>query len=187
MTIRLASASPRRRELLSLLTQDFLITPSQVNETILEPLPPSQLVARLAQRKAEAVAEQFPADLIIGADTIVTLDGQILSKPTSPAHATQMLRTLSGRSHTVFTALHLCSPNKVAAEVSSTRVTFAPMSDAEIAWYIATGEPMDKAGAYGIQGLGARYIQEIEGDYFTVVGLPVHRLYHLLEKLQAFE
>lgn len=176
----LASASPRRKELLALLLPQFIVETAPVDETDHPPLPPRELVALLAARKARAVADRFPADRVIGSDTVVAVDGQILGKPQSPEEAVGMLRTLSGRTHTVYTAVCVCSPEGERQAVSSTQVTFAPMSEEEIDWYVATGEPMDKAGAYGIQGYGARFIREIQGDFYTVMGLPVQKLYQLL-------
>ena len=186
----LASASPRRRELLAQAGFTFQVHPAQIPE---DPRPnedPIAYVARLAREKAQTVFAQLAArpevasDLaVLGADTTVTLDDQILGKPSDPADAARILRLLSGRTHHVITgvAIVTAARTEVAAEVTAVR--FLTLSDADIAAYIATGEPMDKAGAYAIQGLAARWIPRIEGDYFNVVGLPISLVATLLESL----
>jgi septum formation protein len=189
----LASASPRRRELLTQAGLRFRVHPAHIAE---DPLPneePVAYVTRLAREKAEAVFRELTSsagtglssgedDLaVLGADTTVTLDGQILAKPIDEADAARMLRLLSGRSHRVITgvALKTAEATEIAAEV--TAVTFLTLSDAEIEAYVATGEPMDKAGAYAVQGGAARWIPRIEGCYFNVMGLPVALVCALLE------
>ncbi len=185
----LASASPRRRELLSQAGFTFEVHPAHIPE---DPLPgedPIAYVTRLAREKAQAVFEQTAqhsaatsADLaVLGADTTVTLDNQILGKPTDAADAARMLRLLSGRSHRVITGVALATAHntEIAAEVTAVR--FLTLSDAEIEAYVATGEPMDKAGAYAIQGRAARWIPRIEGCYFNVVGLPLALVSALIE------
>ncbi len=176
----LASASPRRSELLTQTGYSFLVHPAHINE---DPLPgeePIAYVTRLAREKAEAVFRERaksspkPEDIaVLGADTTVTLDGEILAKPTDAADAARMLRLLSGRTHRVITGVALItgSNTEVAAEVTAVR--FLTLSDEEIADYVASGEPMDKAGAYAIQGRAARWIPRIEGCYFNVMGLPL--------------
>jgi septum formation protein len=183
----LASASPRRRELLAQAGFTFEVHPAHISE---DPHPnedPISYVTRLAREKAQAVFAEFsskgpaPPQVVLGADTTVTLDNQILGKPEDPADAARILRLLSGRTHRVITgvALVTAGSTQVAAEV--TTVKFLTLSDEEIAAYIATGEPMDKAGAYAIQGRAARWIPRIEGDYFNVVGLPIALVSTLLE------
>ena len=182
----LASASPRRRELLTQAGYTFTVHPAHVPE---DPLPgeaPIAYVTRLAREKAEAVFRELstetPAPLqVVGADTTVTLDNQILAKPEDPADAARMLRLLSGRSHHVITGVAVVtgSSTEVAAEVTAVR--FLSLSDAEIESYVATGEPMDKAGAYAIQGRAARWIPRVEGCYFNVVGLPLALVAAMLE------
>jgi septum formation protein len=185
----LASASPRRRELLTQAGFSFTVHPAHVPE---DPLPgeaPLAYVTRLAREKAEAVFRELSsktpasAPVVLGADTTVTVDDQILAKPEDPADAARMLRLLSGRSHHVITgvAVVTAQSTQVAAEVTSVR--FLSLSDAEIESYVATGEPMDKAGAYAIQGRTARWIPRIEGCYFNVVGLPLALVTALLEPL----
>lgn len=184
----LASASPRRRELLTQAGFSFEVRPAHVNE---DPLPnedPIAYVVRLARDKAQSVFAQIssenaaPPQVVLGADTTVTLDGHILAKPEDAADAARMLRMLSGRTHRVITGVALASVSgtEVAAEV--TAVTFVTLSDEEISTYVKTGEPMDKAGAYGIQGYAARWIPRIEGCYFNVVGLPLALVSNLLQQ-----
>lgn len=187
MEIILASASPRRKELLAQIGVEFQIKVSNVEEKITAALPHS-IVEELSSRKAEAVLQSIPADrevLVIGADTIVACGQRILGKPVDEADAVNMLRMLQGETHEVYTGVTLLH-RKAAAEggeaerkvfYEATRVHFYPMTEQEIMRYVSTKEPMDKAGAYGIQGLCARYIKGIEGDYNNVVGLPVGRLY----------
>jgi len=182
----LASASPRRQELLRNAGIAFVVHPTVVPEVPREGELPRTLAERLAREKAFAVAHQRPEDFVLGADTIVVVNGQILGKPTDPADATRMMRLLSGRTHEVITGVCLVGPRSrpetgnreletafedVRSEI--TLVTMNPLSECDIESYIASGEPMDKAGAYGIQGIASRWIPRIEGDYCNVVGLPV--------------
>jgi septum formation protein len=184
----LASASPRRRELLTQAGFSFDVRPAHIPE---DPKPgedPIAYVTRLAREKAEAVFAEIasqnsaPTQMVLGADTTVTLDNQILGKPEDAADAARMLRLLSGRTHRVITGVAVVSGKgtEVAAEVTAVR--FVTLSDEEIADYVATGEPMDKAGAYAIQGRAARWIPRIEGCYFNVVGLPIALVATLLEQ-----
>ncbi|WP_348264076.1 Maf family protein [Telmatobacter sp. DSM 110680] len=179
----LASASPRRRELLAQAGYTFEVQPAHVNEDLYADEDPIAYVVRLARDKAQAMynALNDPQATVLGADTTVTLDGHILAKPEDAADAARMLRLLSGRTHRVITgvALATAAGTEVAAEV--TGVQFLTISDEEIAAYIATGEPMDKAGAYGIQGLAAKWIPRIQGCYFNVVGLPLALVATMLE------
>ncbi len=178
MKIVLASKSPRRREIMEMLGfRDFLIIPSEEPEIVPPGLTPEETVCELAGRKAaEAASRVEGAALIIAADTIVCLDGRVIGKPESEEDARAMLRSLSGRSHIVYTGISIACGSRLASQAESTEVSFREMSDREISDYIATGEPMDKAGAYGAQGLGALFIREIKGDFFNVMGLPVFRL-----------
>lgn len=178
MHITLASGSPRRRQLLEQIgIREFTVLPSQADEAISPSLPPAAVVKELSMRKAMAVARQVPAgELVLAADTVVALDGAILGKPGSQEEAVGMLIALSGRTHQVYTGLTLLLDGESRTEHEETSVTFRDLSTLEIRAYAATGEPMDKAGAYGIQGLGALLVERLEGDYFNVMGLPVCRL-----------
>ncbi len=192
MKIVLASASPRRRELMAGLGLDYTVLVSGVEEQVTE-REPAKVVEELSAQKARDVLQKLlSADsqeelLVIGADTIVAVDGQILGKPTSMKDAAEMLGWLSGRRHQVYTGVTLYHHNQGESHRHTfhecTQVQFYPMTEEEIGWYISTGEPMDKAGAYGIQGLGGRFIRAIEGDYSNVVGLPVARLYQELKAM----
>lgn len=181
MRIILASASPRRKELLEQLGYEFEIMVSDVSEKITES-EPSKVVEELSSQKAEAVFRKTSGDvLVIGADTIVALGEVILGKPKSVVEAREMLQMLQAREHGVYTGVTLYT-RKGDKEFRNTFsectfVKFYPMTGSEINWYVETGEPMDKAGAYGIQGLGARFVEKISGDYNNVVGLPIARLY----------
>lgn len=181
-SIVLASASPRRRELLATLQLPFRVMPAPVDEEGVDEPTPQRLVQTLAQVKAEAVAKLHPDALVIGADTVVVLDGRVLGKPASAQEARSMLAALSGKRHQVMTGLSLIHRQSGTrrTEYEMTHVTFAPLSPKAIDRYVNTGEPMDKAGAYGIQGLGATLVQGIEGCYFNVVGLPLYRLARML-------
>ncbi len=180
----LASTSPRRRELLAHLDLPYEVVASRFDESLLSPLglPPAEYVMRLAQGKAAEVSARLaaPEALILGADTTVVLDGDVLNKPIDPADAMRMLRRLSGRTHEVYTGLCLIHGEKIRTAHAVTAVTFNPLTDAAIATYVATGEPLDKAGAYGIQGQGLGFIPRIDGDYYNVVGLPLGLLRGLL-------
>jgi septum formation protein len=178
--IILASASPRRRELLGQLGLSFTVDPAHVDERVAEPLAPAALVEHLAAIKAAAVAERYPDHLVIGADTIVVIDGEVLGKPVDRAHAMAMLRRLQGREHQVFTGIALRQGERSIVAHEETVVRFRPLSDGEIERYVDSGDPMDKAGAYGIQGRAGAMIEGIRGDYFNVVGLPLCRLVQLL-------
>lgn len=169
----LASASPRRRELLGHIGVPFEVSVSAADENIAPGLPPEEAVKTLAVRKAEAVFNDRPDAVVLGADTIVVSDGRILGKPADEEGAREMLRSLSGRKHMVYTGVAILSKERRESFVSATEVEFYPLEDEEINTYVSTGEPMDKAGAYGIQGFGAVFIKGIAGDYYTVVGLPV--------------
>jgi len=180
MKIILASGSPRRRELLAMAGFSFDVIPADVDETADPALSPGQLVAHLAEKKALHIRDmnQGQDAVVIGADTVVAIDGLILGKPKDEADAFDMLSRLQGRPHTVFTGVTAasCKTDKIQTFVESTKVFMRALADDEIRAYMATGEPFDKAGAYGIQEKGAVLIARVEGDYFTVVGLPLCRL-----------
>jgi len=182
--IILASASPRRRELLRLITSDFRVIASDADEVVSASQPPQKVVEELAMRKARAVAALHPGDIVIGADTVVWADGRLLGKPGTPAEATGMLKMLSGRQHFVYTGVAIFSPGGSVVFSEETGVAFTTLTDAQIARYVAGGEPFDKAGGYAIQGKGALFVTAITGDYYNVVGLPVCRLAQMLDKIE---
>ncbi len=167
----LASKSPRRKELLSLITENFVIKTANVDETLPRGITPDKAVEYLSKIKAEPFANGV--DTVIGADTVVAVDGKILGKPANRQEAFDMLKTLSGKYHSVFTGVTVIKPEGTVTFSVETRVKFFDLTDDEINAYIATGECDDKAGAYGIQGKGALLVEKIDGDYFNVVGLPV--------------
>jgi septum formation protein len=177
----LASSSPRRADLLRAAGIPFEVFPVDVDETVGKLEPPGEHVRRLAREKADAGFQAHPDAVVLAADTIVLISGEILGKPKDVRDAVRMLRLLSGREHEVLTGVAIVSRRGRVVEVSRTRVWVTPLSDAEIDEYVATGEPMDKAGAYGIQGLGSRFIDRIQGSYSNVVGLPVSLVYRLLK------
>jgi septum formation protein len=179
----LASSSPRRRELLALVGIAHDIVPADIDESYLPDESPRTHAERLAREKAAVVAAGAPDAVTIGADTIVVVDGDVLGKPRDAAHAAEMLRRLSGRSHRVITAVAAIWRGATTSAVEEVGVTFRRLSAVEIAAYIATGEPMDKAGAYGIQGYGATIVERVDGDFFAVMGLALNRLVRLLEEL----
>ncbi|HEY7897569.1 MAG TPA: Maf family protein [Gemmatimonadaceae bacterium] len=181
--IVLASASPRRRELLELVGIPYTAVPADIDESIVGDEAPLVHAERLAKGKALVVAALYPDSLIIAADTIVVLNGRIMGKPRTEADAAEMLKALSGVTHTVVTGMACVFNGEVASSVDDVSVTFRQLSDAEIDDYVATGEPMDKAGAYGIQGYGATIVRRIDGDYFAVMGLSLVRLVELMRRL----
>ncbi|GAB1429931.1 Maf family protein [Ignavibacteria bacterium] len=187
-SVVLASQSPRRRALLKQIGIDFSVQVSDINEEEMSlDMPPTEYAAGLALRKAEAVAcKQDTAALVIGADTIVVLDGAILNKPADSAEAQAMLRRLSGRTHTVYTGVAVVHAPELTAhcETQKTEVTFRELDDKEILEYVATGSPLDKAGSYGIQDdFGAVFVRNIIGCYYNIVGLPLELLYRMLRKV----
>ncbi|AYA41130.1 septum formation inhibitor Maf [Xenorhabdus nematophila] len=185
-TIYLASGSPRRRELVGLLDFNFEILTPQVEEKWHEGESPEQYVTRLAGEKSQAGVAMAPHDHpVLGADTIVVLNNRILEKPRDQQHATEMLSALSGQSHQVITAVALSNNQYTLSEVVITDVIFRQLSQREIQEYIATGEPMDKAGAYGIQGKGGCFVRKINGSYHAVVGLPLVETYELITRFLA--
>lgn len=183
--IILASASPRRADLLRTIGVEFEVAPSQVQERPHNDEAPPDYITRIARAKVIAVARKRESGLVIGADTIVVLDGNVLGKPRDEDDAEQMLRRLSGRWHAVMTgvALYDIATRREVADYDKTLVRFAQLTDKEIEWYSRSGEPLDKAGAYAIQGLGSLFIEEIAGNYFNVVGLPIPLVYRLSRRL----
>jgi septum formation protein len=185
MPLVLASASPRRAELLRNAGIAFIVEPAHVPE---QPFPdelPLQYAQRLAREKAQVISAKHPDNVVLAADTIVVAEAHLLEKPLDPADVVRMLRLLSGRSHQVITGVCLVAQQLQETQAEITEVHFGALSDDEIAAYIATGEPMDKAGAYAIQGIASRWVQRIDGCYFNVVGLPVPRVYRMLRKLEV--
>jgi septum formation protein len=174
----LASGSPRRRQLLEMLGLAVEVRPSHVPEIRAPGEAPRAYVERLAREKAGSV----PGELVLGADTTVVVEGEILEKPADAADALRMLQRLQGRTHDVITAIALKTPRGMLGATEVTAVAFRPADDDFLQAYVATGEPMDKAGAYGIQGYGAALVERIEGDFFSVMGLPVRRVLELLEQ-----
>ncbi len=181
MDIVLASQSPRRKELLGLLHIPFTVRAADIDETLCADCSLEEAVARLSRRKAEAVYGQGSA-LVIAADTIVVAENRVLGKPKDAAEAIQMLSLLSGKRHKVMTGVTVLCKGKCVSHTEVTEVVFRPLSPEEIADYVKTGDPMDKAGAYGIQGAAAVFVQAIHGDYYNVVGLPVCRLSQILKE-----
>jgi septum formation protein len=179
----LASASPRRQELLRNAGIPFVLQPAHIPENPLPGERAKDSAERLAREKALAVARQRPEDVVLGADTVVVVDGQILGKPVDAADAVRMLRMLSGRKHQVITGVCVVANGQSSVASETTAVTMSEISENEIADYVATGEPMDKAGAYAIQGIASRWIPRIEGDYSNVVGLPVALVWRMLRDI----
>lgn len=183
MKIVLASQSPRRRQLLGQMGLEFTTQSPEIDEAAFQGRDARDLVQILSREKARWIAGQVdPETLVIGADTVVVRDGEILGKPKGEEEARAMLASLSGRTHQVCTGVTVCRGDKVLTQVEETQVTFRLLTDQEIRQYVSTGEPMDKAGSYGIQGYGCLLVEGIRGDYFNVVGLPVCRLGRMLAR-----
>lgn len=181
--IVLASASPRRRELLELIGIPYTTVPADIDESMIGEETGGALAERLAREKASVVAQRYPDAFVIAADTVVDLNGRLMAKPGTEAEAFEMLRALSGKTHTVFTGMACAFNHEIKSAVDVVSVTFRKLSDTELRDYVATGEPMDKAGAYGIQGYGATIVQRIDGDYFAVMGLSLVRLVDIMKQL----
>ncbi len=186
-SIILASKSPRRQELIRKITESFEVIVSEADEVLPENIQPEEAPVYLSQIKAEAVAALHPERVVIGADTVVILDGRVLGKPKDRDDAVKMLRELSGKVHTVVTGCSILLGERKRSFGERTRVEFYPLSDREIEEYVATGDPLDKAGAYGIQGKGSLFVKGIEGDFFNVMGLPVGRLNRELREFLSSE
>lgn len=184
MKFILASASPRRRELLGSIGVDFDVLPSHVPEIHREGEAPHDYVARLSRDKARALTSEQPARWVIAADTTVVFAGQLLEKPESAADAVRMLTTLAGETHLVYTGITLENAESgwCETQVTESEVRMLPLSPAEIEWYVATGEPFDKAGAYAVQGIGSMFIESIHGSFTNVVGLPLATLFQMLRR-----
>ena len=181
MRLILASASPRRTGLLREAGYAFDVEPAHVDESGLAGEAPRAYVLRVAALKARAVAASHPDDLVLAADTTVVIDGLMLAKPSDDDDARRMLGLLSGRTHDVLTGVVLVCAGRESSAVADTRVRFRPLTRAEIDWYVASGEPQDKAGAYGVQGLASRFVEAVDGSYSNVVGLPVGAVRALLD------
>ena len=182
----LASTSPRRREYIRLLDRPFVCEKPHVSEEIQPGLAPEEMVMELARRKAEEVASRHTEGIIIGADTVVVLQGEILGKPRDEQDAAEMLRRLSGKIHKVFTGFCVMGIEKSMqmCNYKVTKVKMSNLTDEQIQWYIHTKEPFDKAGSYAIQGYGARFIEAIEGCFFNVVGFPIQAIYEMISKIE---
>jgi septum formation protein len=184
MPLILASASPRRAELLRNAGISFTVEPAHIPEQPLPGEPPLQYAQRLARDKARAVYARHSDDVVLGADTVVVVDEHLLEKPQDATDAARMLSLLSGRAHQVITGVCLVAKGYEKTEAETTEVRFSVLSESEIANYVQTGEPMDKAGAYAIQGMASRWVERIDGCYFNVVGLPMPSLYRMLRTLE---
>ena len=182
MALILASGSPRRRELMALITPDYTVVTSDVDEGKIAADTPAHLAQNLAAAKARAVAVLHPGDIVCGFDTVVDCGGEVFGKPRDEADALRMLRALSGRTHKVHTGVCLCKDGRAASTVETTLVHFAPIAEADLCAYARTPEPYDKAGAYAIQGHAALWCTGIEGCYYNIMGLPVHRTAQLLRE-----
>ncbi|MEG3006428.1 MAG: Maf family protein [Oscillospiraceae bacterium] len=183
MNIVLASASPRRKELLGKIVSEFQIIPSKCEEIIPDDIDSIEVAEYLAFQKAVDVWKEHKDDLVIGSDTVVILDGKILGKPKDKDDAVRMLQELSGKEHKVVTGVAIMTSKQSSSFSCTTKVKFSKMTECEIEWYVASAEPMDKAGAYGIQGLGGIFVEGIIGDYFNVMGLPINLLYSTLKNI----
>lgn len=178
----LASKSPRRIELLSLLGIDFETIPADIDETIDSNNDLTKEIEKLSYKKANHIYQNNKDSLVIGADTIVRIGGQVLGKPKTHEQAKQMLKLLSNNTHEVITGVTIINKDNIDTFSKNAKVTFAPLTDKEIEEYIQTNEPMDKAGAYAIQGIGAKFVKSIDGDYYTIMGLPIAELYQRLKR-----
>lgn len=185
MTIILASQSPRRQELLRYITTDFKTIPADIDETIPQGMKPKDYALAMAEEKARVVSEEYPKDVVIGSDTIVAVSDDIMGKPKDEQDAYHMLAKLSGSSHQVHTSVCLRQGSRSLTKVFTATVTFFELSSEEIEQYIQTGEPLDKAGAYGIQGPAAVFVKEVIGDYYAIVGFPIGQVNQLLKQFQG--
>ncbi|MDQ0256511.1 septum formation protein [Evansella vedderi] len=181
-TLILASQSPRRKQLLEQVNLSFSIEPSIVEEQMNKEDTPEEIVVSLAHQKAYDVFSRFPHNVVLGADTIVVIDNQILGKPQNEKEAKEMLQRLSGRTHQVFTGVSIISEERTESFYVRSDVTFFTLTEEEISAYLRTKDSMDKAGAYGIQGIGATLVERIDGDFFAIMGLPIAKVVRILEK-----
>ncbi|MBL1229893.1 septum formation protein Maf [Enterococcus sp. BWB1-3] len=181
MKIILASQSPRRQELLKRIVDEFTVLAADINEEVPKGMTPVQYVETMAEKKARYITQENPETLVIGCDTIVTIDDEIIGKPVSREHGFQVLRKLSGRKHLVYTSVFIMADNHVSSLLVPAEVVFYDLSDEEINRYLDVDEYKDKAGAYGIQEQGALFVKEIKGDYYSIMGLPIAGLARLLE------
>ncbi|MBR0081477.1 MAG: septum formation protein Maf [Clostridia bacterium] len=187
MKLILASQSPRRHDILHWMGVSFETEVCTEPEVVSADLPPKELVRALALQKATFAQNLHPDEAVLGADTIVVLDDEVLGKPSSAAQAKEYLSRLQGRQHTVYTGVALLCRDRRDVRCCETEVTFRPMSEAEIDWYVSTQEPMDKAGAYGLQGLGCVFVERLNGNYFNVIGLPAPTVYEMLLSCGYFD
>lgn len=185
MKLILASQSPRRHEIMAYMGLAYTTEVCTEPERMPDGLSIPETVMHLARQKARFALRLHPDDCVIGADTVVDLDGEIIGKPHSPEDAVNTLRRMQGRSHTVYTGLAVLKNGYEDVRCVSTWVRFRPMTETEIRWYVSTGDPLDKAGSYGVQGIGCVFVESVEGNYFNVVGLPAPDLYEMLLKAGA--
>lgn len=185
--IILASNSPRRKELMKLLTENYQVVPANIDETVLPNETPEVYAKRMSETKGRAILEQYPNDLILSADTIVVRNGRILGKPVNREEAKSMLQSYSGATHEVLTIVTILSPTDKKTFIVGASVSFYELTEEEIERYLSKDEWQDKAGAYGIQGVAALFVKEIKGDFFTIVGFPVSRIYHELQNFTVLE
>lgn len=181
MEIILASQSPRRKELLGYITRDFITVPADIDETIPDGMGPKDYAIAMAEKKAKVISEQYPEHIVIGSDTIVALRDEIMGKPKNDQEAFDMLSKLSDGQHQVHTSVCLRQGKKILTKVFTATVSFFELTPKEIEKYVQTGEPFDKAGAYGIQGPAAVFVKEVVGDYYAIVGLPIGQVNQLLK------
>lgn len=184
MTFILASQSPRRKELLQRILPEFKIVPAEIDEKVNEDDTPIEYVQKMAREKAQQIAETHPDEIVIGCDTIVALGHKILGKPVSREDGFNMLSELSGKTHDVYTSVILLKNKQELEKTVLAKVEFYPLTEHDINHYLETNEYVDKAGAYGIQGQGALFVKQIEGDYYSIMGLPIATLYRMLQKFQ---
>ena len=185
MSLILASGSPRRKELLAMICPEFSVITSEVDESAITAPTPAETALALATAKCKAVAKEHPEDVVIGCDTVVDVDGAVFGKPADRDDARRMIRVLAGRGHLVHTGVCIAAQGRELCFAATTKVVFGALSDAEIEAYIATDDPYDKAGAYGVQNGAAKFVAGIEGCYFNVMGFPVSRVYNALKELDV--
>ncbi len=187
MAIILASSSPRRKELLRKAVRSFNVMPADIDESVNKNESPKHYVARMAKEKAMVIASKYPEDIIIGCDTSVIMGNSIMGKPQNDTEARFMLKRLSNLTHQVLTSVYIKTPERVYRKTEVVSVTFYPLSEEDISEYLKTGEHLDKAGAYGIQGQGALFVKEIKGDYYSIVGFPIGFVHQVLKDIREKE